>query len=447
MSTLAVASATDSTPTVASAGEPGDAWLLSRLKARLSSRLSYALGDQVVYSFGNMVIAALLSRHCGQREFGIYILTQRAMDVLIQLSNVLLWAPFTFNLPGRAVDHKAAYEGSMFVLQLALCGLFTAMLWGAAVSFAGTPSGLYFSTFQPLVLTSGGILFREFTRRMYFAHLRMKEAFWTESATVALQIAGVAWLSHCGRLNVANTLIVLSAGACGVSLWWVLRDGRTLAISRHVVVSDGRLNLHMGRWFLGGNMIFLASSQWNPWVLGGLLGGGAVGAYAVCESVVNIPRVALTSMQNVMGPMVARTHHQEGRSGLRALVRRLDRMLLAGTVAFALAIVVIGPSIARLIFKFSPVHARMVLALLALNLVVYAATLAQSYALSALGRADTTLYTNGLGFVAQAALCFGFVRLWGTAGAAAAMLVGSLIVLAVRRGYFRRSLAAEAAAV
>lgn len=417
--------------------------LAQRVRERVSGRLSYALADQVVYSFGNMVVAALLSRHCAQREFGIYILTQRSMDVLIQLCNVFLWAPFTFNLPGTPERLRTSYQGSIFSLQLIFCVAFTLVLW-AASHWAATPSrGIYYGTFAPLILTSGGILFREFTRRMYFSHMRLREAFWTECATVILQILGVDWLYRAGKLNVANTLWMLFGGAILVSLWWLVREWRSLTLSMQATAQDLRVNLRLGRWFLGSNMIFLASSQCNPWVLGGLLGGSAVGAYAVCESVVNIPRVALTSMQNVMGPMTARAHAEGGKQSLRGVVQRLDRMLLAGTVAFAALIVVVGPWVARLIFKTVPGNARTVLILLAMNLVAYAATLAHSYGLTALDRAHASFYANAVGVLAQAGACWFLVRRFHVPGAAAAMLVGTTVaMLALRGGFFRREMAA-----
>lgn len=441
MSTLPVPGLSADLGVVPTQQPRGWAALGRKVRVQVGSRLSYALADQVVYSFGNMVVAALLSRHGGQREFGIYILTQRSMDVLIQFCNVFLWGPFTFNLPSTSENDKARYQGSIFGLQIAFCLLFTLVLWLAS-RWAATPDrGVYYGTFAPLVLTGGGILFREFTRRMYFSHMRLKEAFWTEVATVLLQVAGVEWLYRTGTLNVANTLAMLCFGAVVVSFWWLAREWRRFTVNLRATLEDLRLNLQLGRWFLGSNMIFLASSQCNPWVLSALLGGSAVGAYAVCESVVNIPRVALTSMQNVMGPMIARAQNEGGRHSVQRVVRKLNRMLLLGSGVFAVIIIIFGPWTGRLIFKSVPTNARSVLVLLSINLVAYAATLAQSYALTAMKRADTTFYANGVGLLAQAAVCYLLVLRFHVPGAAAAMLLGSVIVLFVRNWFFQRETA------
>ena len=411
-----------------------------RCREGIFARNSYALADQVVYSFGNMVVAAMLSRHCAQREFGIYILTQRSMDVVIQLSNVFLWAPFTFNLPGTEKDHRPAYEGSIFFLQLLLCLGFT-LLMVLACRWAGTSSrSMYLRAFAPLVFAMGGILFREFTRRMYFAHMRLREAFWTDVATVGLQILAVEWLYRAGKLDVAHTLPALCVGAVLVSLWWVFRDSRQIAIRFDRMADDMRLNLRLGRWFLGTNMIYLAISQSNPWLLSSMLGGASVGAYAVCESVVNIPRVALNSMQNIMGPVVARAHDEGGKTAVRRIVSRLDRTLLAGASFCAVVVMLLGTWVARVIFNTVPENAHLILILLAMNLVAFAATLAQTFGLSALGRADTTLYANAIALLVQCTLCFGLVHRFGVSGAAGAMLLGNLAGILARGVYYRKEM-------
>ena len=167
---------------------------LARVKKLAGERMSYALGDQVAYSAGNVVVAALISRHCAQWEFGVYILTQRAMDVCWQICNVFFWGPFVFNLPKTAEERRAQYLGSITLHQIAACLLAGMAMWGLA-GWARTPSrGLYYGVFSPLIFTAAGLMFREFTRRMYFAQMRFREAFWTDLVTNSLQIGGVWWL-------------------------------------------------------------------------------------------------------------------------------------------------------------------------------------------------------------------------------------------------------------
>lgn len=416
--------------------------LWTRVKTMAHRRMGYALSDQVVYSFGNMVVFALMRRHCSERESGMYILTQRAMDVLIQLCNVFLWSPFVFNLPGMEKVRQRVYTGSIFLQQITGCILCALLLWGGSL-WASTPErGLYYGVFNPLIVTSIGILFREYTRRMYFAEMRMKEAFWTDVATVALQVAGVEWLYHRNKLDLPHTLWMLSWGAILVNVWWLFREWKTFDLDLRTSAKDMVLNLRLGKWFLGGNMVFMITSQCNPWVLSALLGGVSVGDYSVCESIVNIPRVALVSMQNIMAPMMARAYAEGGKPALKKMVRRLDEMLLGGSVLFALGIFVAGPWVAGIIYTAQkvPVNVRAVLILLSLNLVAYAATMAQSYGLTAIDKAAYPFYANVVGMIAQFAVCFWLVKMFLVPGAAAALVVGSLVVLVVRQFYYSREM-------
>ncbi len=440
MSTLPLSPAQEpDVPVIAPRGKLFETYL--RAKGHAKGRASYALADQVVYSFGNLVVAALLGRHCAAREFGVYVLTQRAMDVLIQLSNVFLWAPFTFNLPGTPALRRASYQGSVLSLQMGFCVLFSLTLLGATRWSSQPGHADLHATFAALVLPSGAVLFREFTRRMYFAQMRLAEAFWTEVATVVLQIAGVLLLLRTGHLSVAAVLVVLGSGALLVSFWWVLNDWKGWSVHRAATVRDLRRNLKLGRWFLGSNMAFLASAQCNPWVLNAMLGGASVGSYAILESLVNIPRVALNSMQNVMGPSLARANAEGGKAAVRSAVRRFDRSLLLVTTASAIAIWAMGPFLAYLIYGKAPANTRTIVALLAINLVVFASTLAQSYGLTALNRADATFYANAAGALMQGCVCMLLVHSFAIAGAAEALLLGSLVVMFVRQRFYSAAVA------
>ena len=137
-----------------------EAGWVARVRGMLSEKMSYALGDQVVFSFGNMIVAALISRHCTSWEFGIYILTQRAVDVALQLCNVFFWAPFVFNLPGTPEERRPRYLGSVTLHQTIACVLTVGVMW-LMTKWAHTPErGIYYGVFAPLMLTTAGLMFR-----------------------------------------------------------------------------------------------------------------------------------------------------------------------------------------------------------------------------------------------------------------------------------------------
>ncbi|MHB1023039.1 MAG: lipopolysaccharide biosynthesis protein [Acidobacteriaceae bacterium] len=414
----------------------------SGMKNRFNAKFFYALMDQGIVSFGNMVVAASVSRHCRAAEFGIFILALRSIDVITQLCSVFIWAPYIFNLPSMPEGERKRYLGSVVFHQFAgsiLAILALLALGVIALHMGNTP---YRSVFIPLALPSLTIVLREFTRRMYFAHFRFRDAFIADAITVVLQIGGIFLLIHYGRLHSASALWALAFGCLFVSVFWIVKQWKHWTISMTAIGKHLSLNFELGRWFFGSNMVFLMSSQANPWILSVTSGASSVGAYAVCESVVNIPRVALTSMQNTMGPMMARTYASGGKVPLKRLVWRMGLFIAACTAVFSVIIMTAGPSIAYLIFHVVPANARVVLILLALNLFAFGSGLTQSYGLTALNKPGFNFYANLIGLFVQLVLAFALVRSTGPMGGltavALALLVGSIVVLVVRAAFYIR---------
>lgn len=406
--------------------------MMAGLRGRVNPKFVYALMDQGVVSVGNMVVAAGVARYCGAAEFGIFILGLRSLDVINQLSSVLIWGPYIFNMPGVEEGRRDEYRGSVLLHQLTASAIGVLLLVGFGAWARAAGSAEYSKLFVPLAVPSVAIVFREFTRRMYFAHFRFKEALITDAITVALQIGGVVWLVHRGRLGFVTALWALGGGCLVLVAYWMVRELRGLRFSAGAYGTDLRGNMQLGRWFFGSNMILLGSAQVSPWLLSATGGPVSVAAYAVCESVVNIPRVALTSMQNAMGPTMAQAFAEGGKPALRKVVERMNRLITGGSAVFALGIITLGPWVAGAIYHQRPEHARLILTLLAANLLAYGAALAQSYGLSAINRAQLNFYAAMVGFVVQLAVAFAVIGKMHVPGVALALLVGSVVILAMR---------------
>ena len=82
----------------------------------------------------------------------------------------------------------------------------------------------------------------------------------------------------------------------------------------------------------------------------------------------------------------------------------------------------------------------MILVFLALNFIAVAATLAQSYGLTALDKAGLVFYANLAGFAVQVLLAIALVGKLNVAGVALAMLPGSIVVVIIRQIFYRREI-------
>jgi len=413
----------------------------ARLTSRINHRYAFALLDQGVYSLGNFVIYALMKRNNSMAEYGIFYLALRGLDLFNQLYGVLIWGPMIFNLSAIKDDLRyARYLGSNLAHQIVGSVLGVVLLVSlAAVSHARGGSA-YDPLFLPLIVPSILIMLREFTRRIYFAQMRFGAAFRTDSATTLLQVAAMAWLASRHAVTYSNTLWALCFGCFFTDIYCFWTERRHFRFSLRDIRSDFRLNLQLGRWFLGSNMLFVVSQQANPWLLSGVLGPGSVGNYAICEQVINFPRVALTSMQNAMAPSMARAAADGGKSTLAKVVRRMDILLISGTAFMVALIIAFGPWVQRVIFHATANQARLVLGLLAFNLLAYAAALAQSYGLTAINRAQLNVYAAAIGLAAQLVVAVAVVRPFGVPGVAFALLIGNSVVLAARIVYYMREM-------
>ena len=404
-----------------------------------SGKLFYALLDQGVVSFGNMVVSASVARHTPSAEFGVFILSLRSLDFINQVCGVFIWGPYTFNMPGLSEARRKPYLGSVLLHQLvgSALGVVTLLVLAALLSGNGEE---YRALFAPLALPSIAIVFREFTRRMYFADMSFRAALVSDAATVGIQTAIVLGLLHENKLHTHTALWALSLACLPAVVYWLLSRRNMFSFGWAECREDFSRNLHLGRWFFGSNMTLLAGQQANPWILSALRGPSVVAGYAVCEAVVNIPRVALVSMQNAMGPSMARAYASGGKNALRQVVRRHGTLITAGTVVFVLGIMTMGPQVAKLIYHFIPADARTILILLSCNLLAYAASLGTSYGLSAMNQARLNFFAALAGLVIQFSLAFFFVNREGATGAAGALLLGSCVVLLVQAGFYIREM-------
>jgi O-antigen/teichoic acid export membrane protein len=407
---------------------------------RVNLKFVYALLDQGIVSFGNMVVSAAVSRYCAQGDFGIFLLALRSLDVINQVCGVCIWGPYTFNLQSMEGERRRLYLGSALAHQTiaSVVGLVWLLLLGFLTSRGG--GGEYAQVFVPLALPSVAIIFREFTRRIYFAEFRFAQALVLDAATVGLQIAGILAMLHRGSLRPATALWALSLSASVVCVYWFVTEWKHLAFSLRDIRSDFTLNMQLGKWFFGSNMLFLGSMQLSPWLLSATSGAASVAALGVCDQVVNIPRVALTSMQNAMAPSMARAFAEGGKAALRKVVRRMDLIIVGGSAVCAVGIVVCGPWVSKAIFHKTPTNTKTIFILLALNLLAYAASLAQSYALSAINRAELNFYAGVFGIVVQLVAAFALVNSYKIPGVVFALLLGNSVVLAARIFYYVREM-------
>jgi O-antigen/teichoic acid export membrane protein len=156
------------------------------------------------------------------------------------------------------------------------------------------------------------------------------------------------------------------------------------------------------------------------------VGVAASGSYAAAFKLVDAGLLGIGFLNGALLPALTRSHFGR-QSGYHALVWRTGAMLIAGTGAVALAVVLLAPWIIALIYGDELADAAPVLALLAPVLIVGGLRQLLLTAINAAGRSWRWAAAQGVTAVAGAVACFVFVPQFGAIGGAAALLVSESV--------------------
>ena len=141
-----------------------------------------------------------------------------------------------------------------------------------------------------LALAGPFITFREYARRVCFAGLQIKTAFWLDAGSALFQGSALLLFAYLGKLSAVHAFGIIGLGACLAGLLWLLRARRSMAFSKAAVTSDLGRNWSFGKWILGGNLALFLGCETYPWILTGLHGTAVVAALAACQGVVGLVR-------------------------------------------------------------------------------------------------------------------------------------------------------------
>jgi O-antigen/teichoic acid export membrane protein len=403
-------------------------------------RLLSVIGDQAVYAATNLVTIIIVGRSCTKTDFGLFVLGLRLIDIVVNMLNVLVWAPYTMLLPFRAAEEKNWYLGSVLVHQLLFSAILATLMRALATMRITLGDGT--SLTQIVVAVSATvpfIAFREFSRRMYFATLDMQGALVQDLVTSILQLGTLVTVTHLSQLTPARALAIIAFSNAGSALIWVAGPMLASRISLNCTRYHFGENFRLGKWLFGSNTAVLASSQISPWILGLFSGPGAIAGLTACDVVVNIGRTALTSIQNLLGPHLAHVLALKGKGSVRASVAKVTKWLFIGAVLFSAGVFVFGGHLITAIYggRFSGLG--VIAFILSVNLILVASGTPISYALTTGRHANLEFTANFTGVILQLALALAVVPIYGILGACVALMFGNCAVGMLRFMFYRHA--------
>jgi O-antigen/teichoic acid export membrane protein len=407
--------------------------MLQKIKAYLGGesrqKWLWTLIDQGIVSASSFLVTIIIGRACAKEQLGLYFLGMTIVGLLMELQNVLIWSPYTALSPRLKGPAHALYTGSTLVYQGVLGGFLMLVLAAAGffLSRGWGPPGLAPVVWM-LALAGPFVTFREYARRVCFAGLQIKTAFWLDAGSALFQGGALLFFAYLGRLSAVHAFGIIGLGACLASLLWLHGARRSMAISKVEVTADLSRNWSFGKWILGGNLALFLSCQTYPWILTGMHGTAVVAALAACQGVVGLANPFLKGTTNFLAPKAAQAFAQGGATALRAFARKSTMALMPVLGLFCLAITIFGSDLVALIYGPQYAGFGLVITILSLNILVSALAVGVDYGIWAMGRPDLNFRIEFVRLLITFTLGLGLVKIFGLIGVAWGLLTGSITV-------------------
>jgi O-antigen/teichoic acid export membrane protein len=398
-----------------------------------------SLADQAVASATNFATGIIIARACSKEELGLYMLGFSLIFLMTDFQTSLITTPYMVYAPRLKGRAHALYTGSTLIHQLVFC-LFTVfgVVCGAFVVSNGIgPKGLG-PVLRALSIVIALIMLREHARRVSFARLRLKTAFLFDTTIAVGQISGLLLLSHF-RLLSANRAFWVIGSVCGIAvLGWLWTDREFYHPRISESRSDLKKNWVFGKWVFASGLVWAVSMNLYPWFLAYFHGTASTGVWAACLGIVSVGNPALLGIQNFVGPKIAHVYAASGPKALRRFVLKITAVLALPVALLCLVLIVWGGRLIALLYGRQYAGNSLVVAILALNMLVFATSFSFSRALMAIERADLDFLVNFAALFIMLVVGFWLVRAFGTLGAAIGLLAANFVTSAVRAGVFLR---------
>lgn len=398
-----------------------------------------SLADQAVVSATNFATGIIIARTCSKEELGLYMLGFSLILMVTDFQTSLITTPYMVYAPRLKGRAHALYTGSTLIHQLAFC-LFTmvGVVGGAFVVGHGTgPRGLG-PVLWALSLVVSLIMLREHARRVSFARLKLKTAFLFDASIAVGQISGLLLLAYFGLLSASRSFWVIGF-VCGAAvLGWLWSDRKCYQPRVDESLADLKKNWVFGKWVFASGLVWATSMNLYPWFLAHFHGTASTGVWAACVGVISVGNPALIGIMNFVGPKIAHVHAEVGPKALRRVVLKITAGLSLPISILCLGLIIWGGRIVVLLYGSQYAGNGLVVAMLALNYLVYAAAFSFSRALMAIERADLDFLLNFVALFIMVFMGLWLVRVFGTLGAAIGLLAANFVTSVVRAGVFLR---------
>jgi len=408
---------------------------------RLPGQGILTLLDQGIFSLGNFFTSVLIGRYCAKEELGLYLLGFTIIYFLMDAQSAFITTPYTIFIPRKAAAEKAAYTGNTLLMQfgLALVIALGIFIFPIILPASFLPVGMK-PVLTSLAVVTVFLLLREYTRRLFFAQLKMRNALLLDVSIIVIQIILLLGLLYSQRLSATTAILVIGVTSGIVTIFWLYLDRNSIRFDKKQLRRD------FGQCFQAGKWVFASGFLWNigtylyPWLLTSFRGTAATGTWAACLGIIALCNPIYLGLQNYLSPKIAYAYSRNNKEDLR-------KFTIKSTAAFSgllgicsLILIYFGGNFLVLLYGEKYAGNGIIISLLAVNLLLVAAGFSFSRAFFTIERADADFKVNVLSLLVLFTFGLWVIYNYGILGAALGLLAGNSIALMFRIGYFRRML-------
>ena len=381
-----------------------------------------ALVDQTVVSGTNFLTAILLARLCSKEEYGLYVLAFSLLLFWDSLRNSLIASALVVFLPKKPLEQQASYAGSTTVMEAILI-LGGAVLFGAGalVLRAIGEHRLALVVFA-CIFAVAGYTGREHVRRLYFAKLKIVRAVWIDGASGALQLGSLLLLNHAGYLSSVSLLLVLGASKLLAAVGGLLLLRDQVSFSHLELREDMRAHWGLGRWLIGGFVVYMGAYQLYPWLINFSWGESLTAVYGACGIVMFICNPVIFGIRNILSVKMAYAHASGGRPALEKLLRRWNGIMIVVIGAIVIPITLFAEPLLQLFYGGRYAGFGAIVGLNGVNLFLSAIAVPLLCALITIERTEMIFWAGIGSLVLTLTAGVAMVYAWGLLGALAGVI-------------------------
>lgn len=390
---------------------------------------SSAILDQVVLSGTNFVAGFLLIRYATDQDYGLYVLVQATLLLLVSTHNAWLTAPLAILTPRLEPEQRRQTLGSVKRSQARLLRLCAPVLMCAtALAYL---SGL---VDKPLawviflgIVAGWAALRREYLRAVLLMYSRSHTLLGVDVVYAACLAIGVL-----AAVLIGVHVAVIATGALAAAAWaGTFAAQRSLAADPGLpgegVVSIWPELRRIGFWSVLGSSIYWFIGQSYSYLLATRVDLKAVADVNAIRLLAN-PAIVLTiGLTSLLGPSAARWYAQ---MGIQPLVRRL--LLILALTGFLELLYFAALWIARDWIVVNLLHKQIndrdhLLVLWALVAIIALCRDVLQCSLAAMGRQKSLAWQVGISAVVAVLLMWYGLAWWGPAAVLIGQVVGEII--------------------